>query len=369
MKVKSWFISISAALILGFSVFYVGGSHEPSGPPAISGYSQTEKSVTIELIHNKEPAKFLVLSSVPEFLEIELLKQQSESSDVNNGKITIQLKDEPTIGEYSILIFAGSEYVELVRQSQNWLKSTFNYDRPGGYTILGRRSLPTKDSAEIGLPPLIFFQKPDTLNYDPVIVSSYVEINYATGLFSFLWSKPIQQGPTSRSYSQFLEQTFEEKKRRVEVGEFAVMCQGFRDLFLHASSADNRFRVRPVEAFNYSPQIPDLIAYGHSTAEIYVSSLNKWVLFDPWLGIIVTKNGVPIGSAEMRQHKNQDALAVVPLVQHLPRMYKTKDGQLVLNTFEPKDVHLQKFSCQPLGCSPGYQEYFKTFVVREYLIK
>ena len=366
MKLKGWLISISVALILGLSGFYFSGFYEP---PAISGYSQSEKSVTIELTHAREPIKFLILPDVPEILNIELLKKNSDNLDLNHGKITIQIKDEPTNGEYSILIFSGSDYLELVRQSQHWLKSTFNFDRPGGYTILGRRSMATKDAAKTELTPLEFFKKPENLSFKPASVTSYDEINYATGLLKSLWSKPIQQGPTSQSYSEFLEQTFEEKMRRVETGEFAVMCQGFRDLFLHASSANDRFRVRPVEANNYSPQIPDLITYGHSTAEVYVSSLNKWVLFDPWLGIIVTKNGVPIGATEMRQIKGQEALIVVPLMDHLPRMYKTKDGQVIHNTFEPKGVKLQKFSCQALGCSPGYQDYFKTFVVRDYLIK
>jgi hypothetical protein len=30
---------------------------------------------------------------------------------------------------------------------------------------------------------------------------------------------------------------------------------------------------------------------------------------------------------------------------------------------------LQKFTCGALGCSPGYQDYFKKFVVRDFLIK
>jgi len=366
IKLKSWFISISAALILGLGGLYVIGFTEPQ---AISGYSQSEKSVAIELTHAKKPIKFLMLPNVPETLNIELLEKNSENLNLNQGKITIQIKNEPTSGEYSILIFSGSDYLELVRQSQHWLKSTFNFDRPGGYTILGRRSLATKDSTKAGLTPLVFFKKPEKLRFKPASVSSYDEINYATGLLKKMWSKPIFTGPTPQSYSQFLETTFQEKMRRVQTGEFAVMCQGFRDLFLHASSADDRFRVRPVEAHNYSPQIPDLISFSHSTAEVYVSSLNKWVLFDPWLGIIVTENGVPIGAAEMAQLKGQEALVVVPLMDHLPRVYKTKDGQLVNNPFVPKDVRLFEFSRQVLGCSPGYQEYFKTFVVRDYLIK
>lgn len=216
---------------------------------------------------------------------------------------------------------------------------------------------------------MVFSKKPARLNYQPANVSSYDEINYAAGLLMSLWAKPIQQGPTSKSYDRFLELTFQEKMRRVGSGEFAVMCQGFRDLFLHASSADDHFRVRAIEAYNYAPQIPDLIAYGHSTAEVYVNSLKKWVLFDPWLGIIVTKNGVPIGAAEINQNSDNNALAVVPLMDHLPRMYRTKNGKIIHKTFYPKDVKLNKFSCESLGRSPGFTKYFKTFSVHKYLIE
>ena len=36
---------------------------------------------------------------------------------------------------------AETHYLEIVRQSPRWLKSTFNFDSFNGYTILGRRSI------------------------------------------------------------------------------------------------------------------------------------------------------------------------------------------------------------------------------------
>jgi hypothetical protein len=84
---------------------------------------------------------------------------------------------------------------------------------------------------------------------------------------------------------------------------------------------------------------------------------------------MVTKNGVPIGAAEMVQLKGQEALAVVPLMVNLPKIHEIEDGQLVQSTFDPKDVHIQKFTCEALGCQPGYLEYFKTFITYDYQIK
>jgi hypothetical protein len=304
-NMKKWTIVICAALALGLSGFYASSFDEP---PKISGYSQTEKSVTIIVSLNRKPAKFLILPDVPESLNIEQIKWQSNSLDVSEGKITIPIKNEPVTGEYSILIFVGDDYVELVRQSQQWLKQIFNFDRTGGYTILGRRSLPIKDS-EVKLapfPPLVLSKNPQSINYDPVEISIFDEINHATGLLRSLWSKTIPQGPTSQSYSEFLEQTFEEKMRRLKTGNFSVMCQGFRDLFIHAASANKHFNIRPIEAFNYSPQLPDLISYSHSTTEIYIEQINKWVLFDPWLGIILNKNGIPVGVKELTEHGERE---------------------------------------------------------------
>jgi hypothetical protein len=365
MKMKSWIIVIFTALALSFSIFYASSSHEP---PTISGYFQTEKSVTIAVTLNNKTARFVLLPDVPESLNIEHLKRQSQRLDTSEGEISIPIENEPIKGEYSIIIFLGDDYVELVRQSQHWLKETFNFDHLGGYTILGRRSLTTKDSSVAATSPLVFSKIPQRINYDPVDISPYVEINYAAGLLQNLWSKPMQQGPTSKSYTHFLEQTFEEKIRRVETGDFAVMCQGFRDLFIHAASADKRFNARPIDAFNYSPQLPGLISYSHATAEIYIKSLDKWVLFDPWLAIIVTKNSVPVGSAEISQSISSEGLALVPLIDQLPRMYKNSNGQLVHNFFYPKDVSLDKFKCQNLGCYPGYLEYFRTYLIRDFQI-
>jgi hypothetical protein len=362
IKKKICLISTSAALIVGLGGLCVSDCYEA---PVISGYSQSEKKIAIELTHTGKTIKFVMLPNVPKVLNIDALRKKAEKMSCIQGKIDIPINDEPTGNEYSILLFFGSNYLELVRQSQHWLKSTFNFDRPGGYTILGRRSLANESSAKIELATLVFTKKAENIMIKPEMVSSYDEINYATGLLKSLWSKPINQGPTPENYTHFLEQTFEEKVRRLQTGEFAVMCQGFRDLFLHASSGEDRIHVRAVDAYNYAPQIPDLITYSHSTTEVYVGSLKKWVLFDPWLAIIVTKNGVPTGAAELREPKGQESLVVVPLIDHLTRMYKTKDGQVAYNTFEPKNVHLRKFSCGALACSPGYLDYFNTVVVRE----
>ena len=365
MKMKKWAIAICAALALGLTGCFASGLHDPL---TISGYSQTEKSITFIIAPTSEAIKFVQLPDVPESLNIGQLKRRSNDLVDSKGEITIPIKNEPVTGEYSILVFVGDDFVELVRQPQQWLKEIFNFDRIGGYTILGRRSLLTNDSQLTVGSPLVFSNTPQGIDYEPVKTSMYDEINHATGLLRSMWSKPIQQGPTSHSYSEFLEQTFEVKMNRLKSGDFAVMCQGFRDLFIHAASADKHFDIRLIEAYNYSPQLPDLISYSHSTAEIYIESLNKWVLFDPWLAIIVTKNGIPVGAAEISSMSGE-GLTIVPLVDQLPRMYQNSDGKIINKLFEPKNVSIMQFKCEDLGCSPGYIDYFKSYSIRDFRIE
>ena len=116
---------------------------------------------------------------------------------------------------------------------------------------------------------------------------------------------------------------------------------------------------------NYYPQLPDLITYGHSTAEVWVQKLNAWVLFDPWLGIIVTKDGVPINSDLLNKATSEDRIVIVPVIKSAPRMYLLKSGDFVYNTFSPGSVSVDKFTCGKLGCAPGYKEYFKNYTVRD----
>lgn len=357
---------IVLCLFLLYSPFKQGPSQESQKRTLLSGYSQDAESFTIEFNSIEGNIFYVALSKVPETLDLETLRKDSRPANTNSNRVVIPLENEPFSGEYSIILFAQDGYVEVIRQSSAWLKNTFDFDRLGGYSILGRRSLDTNFLGTNELGSLAFINKPNPFNVDPVKVSKFKEINSAAGLLSMMWSQSIQQGPTSKSYSDFLGQTFEAKIREVRSGEFALMCQGFRDLFLHASTAIPKLKMRAVEAYNYSPQIPDLITYSHSTAEVWVEQLKGWVLFDPWLGIIVTQDGVPIGAQELGKLENIEGVSIIPVIDSMPRMYQEKDGKIVYNSFSPSTVKLSQFSCANLGCSPGYVEYFKNIKVREH---
>jgi len=337
--------------------------------PAITGYSQDEHSVSVTVASlDSANTSYVILPKVPSSLNLESFRRQSRAANVIDGKVVIRTIDEPATGEYSIFIFVQDHFVELVRQSANWLQRAFDFDRPGGYTILGRRSLEANLSDPIEHGALVFVGKPRQLKFTPVWISQFPEINDAAGLLRLMWSSPIQKGPTAESHVSYQEQGFEEKLRRLRAGEFAVMCSGFRDLFVHASTGTDRFKVRPIEAYNYYPQIPELITYSHSATEIWVEELSKWVLFDPWLGIMITKNGTPIGAAELRESTEADVLSLLTVMEQMPVMHRNGDGQTVFSSMKPSSINVKDFVCVEAGCSPAYVEYFRNFIVRGFRV-
>ena len=338
------------------------------GHPALVGFHQDPQSITIELDRVVRPLRYVRLPDVPEHLDLDALRRsavpvRADGNDKDNDA-TIPLAGEPTQGEYSVVVFAGRDYVELVRQSSAWLQRSFAFQRPGGYTILGRRSIGVGKGQVPSYRPLQLVGQPRSVHVRPAAVSAYREINLAAGLLASMVKQGYRQGPTSKSYDEFLHQSYEEKIRRVRSGEFAVMCSGFRDLFAHAASAVPGLKVRLVEAFNYEPQLPDLIPYGHSTTEIWVARLHRWVLFDPWMGVVVTRKGVPIGARELQSARNLDAVALLPIVPAIPRMYEGQSGKVTRWEFHPASTQLSAFTCTSLGCAPGYADYFRAFHVR-----
>jgi hypothetical protein len=301
------------------------------------------------------------------------LQKQSIRAISSGSSLIISTLNEPKNGEYSIVVFSGNNWVELVRQPSAWLEDTFNFRRPGGYSILGRRAFEIQNRKDIEvvppLPPLIFKGAPISMNIDTVGTSEFPEIRLATGLLHYLWRQPIRAGPITVSYDEFLQYPFEEKLKLIRDGKFAVMCQGFRDLYLHASFVIPGLRVRAIEAMNYMPQFPDLITYSHSTVEIWIEKLRKWVLFDPWLGIWVSSSGSPVGALELHENRSKaQSYSVVPLMNSISRVYLNKIGAAIYDQFSPAQVKIAEFSCGNLACAPGYIEYFRHYRIRESVI-
>lgn len=336
--------------------------------PRLSGFKAAPEALHIAFDKIVGTIRTVHLRTVPlEVVQDEVFRQSKEVAN-NQPGFQIPLQDEPAENEYSIFVFADQNWFELVRQSSRWLKMKFDFDKSGGYTILGRRSISVAGGSKPVLGLLVFRGQPDLSEVSPTGNSDFPEVRLATGLFSFLWQQPLKQGPTSQSYSEYLEQPFHTKLERIRSGDFAVMCQGMRDLFLHASAGVRGLKVRAVEAFNYASHFRDLIPYGHSTSEVWVEDLEKWVLFDVWLGVmIVDRAGVPVGASDL-QRAPADC-KIVALAEEMPRMVQRSDGTIVSTTYRPSSTRLTEFSCYSEGCSPGFVEYFRHLIYRDHELK
>jgi hypothetical protein len=334
----------------------------------VTGFRQSTSE--IEVTFNRAPKEVEVVKARRVPIQLKGLPSDGIAIpvDVSGTTITIPFKaaPEPVATEYSIIVSTSDGWLELVRQSSGWLKTQLDFDKRGGYTILGRRSIRVSGAGVNPLPAHAFVGAPTVPDISPKGDSEFEEVALAVGLLEFIASQPITQGPTVLRYSEFLKRPFREKLELVRDGKFAVMCSAFRDLFLHASEGVPGLKVRAVEAFNYAPPLPGLIPYSHSTTEVWVERLAQWVLFDPWLGIMVEHDGMPVGASYLNGAEGTDGLSLVPVIDHIPRVYRTSGGEVVSYEYRPEITSLDGFVCVELGCSPGYLEYFRHFVVRDH---
>lgn len=342
----------------------------------LSNFKQSPQYLELSFDTIPTAISYTILPNVPHALDHVSIKKNAvhRLNPQKTLRIPIHPKHEPTQHEYAIVIFINDQYLELIRQSSSWLAEKFDYIKPDGYTILGRHTIHQTQDPWLERPQQLSHTLIKAFDYikadvytalEPVQVSDDTSLELARDVLYFLWDKPIQQGPTSQSYHTFLTHTLGEKLHLLQSGEFAVMCQGFRDLFLHAAAATPHLKARGVSAQNYAPTFSALIPYAHATAEIWLESSKKWVIFDPWLGIMIArKNGDFVGAFDLQQdNKHPEHFMVVPVVASLPRMHKQHDNTITHHAFHPASIHISDFSCGELGCSPGYIQYFNHITI------
>ena len=302
LKIPPVQIALFSSVILASTLYQIDPTSAKNQLPKITNFSQSESILTVTLNVPVDDYKISFLPKVPLKMDLQKVLSFSQLTTVNGRVLKIPLKNEIDSSEYSVVVFIEKGWFELVRQSSTWLRTKFGFERPGGYTILGRRSIEVAGDAITTISPLEFIGRPHLSKIKPTGTSIYPEVGYARAILELLWSQPLKQGPNSKSYGVFLELPFRDKLVQIRNGKFSLMCQGMRDLFLHASEGISGFKARAVEALNYGQAIPNLINYGHSTAEIWIEKLGKWVLFDPWLGImIVDGNSMPLGALDIQR--------------------------------------------------------------------
>jgi hypothetical protein len=256
-------------------------------------------------------------------------------------------------------------FLEIVRQPPAWLKSTFGFESIKGYSILGRRTFDARPASRRPLPKIEFADTPEVdqiLEQDvgalPKEIIEIPELLIASKIIKMLWDGEVHDSPTDESYSEFIRQLFGKKLRQIHRGEFPVSCQGIRDMFLHASLAFPCLRVRAVNAYNYTPQFADLIAYAHATAEVYVEKATKWVLTDPWTGFILQNKGGEYMSAQDIAEYN-DRVTVIPLIEKIEQHHMGSNTMVSKVIRRPAEAEVTAYSFTPGGHVPDYRVYFR----------
>ena len=310
---------------------------------------------------------------------------------VDNAQLVIDVPAsvDMRLNEYSIILILGlsrnvlarimsniglscqcadseTHYLEIVRQPAAWLKSTFDFDRPKGYSILGRRTINVGATIRGNNPPAIEFKTAPNItaiinqevNSLPSQITGIPELLIASKIITTLWNGEMQDSPTDKSYSDFIQQPFEKKLQQIHKGEFPVSCQGIRDMFLHAALGFPDFQARAVNACNYAPQFEDLVAYAHATAEVYVSSIDKWVLTDPWTGfMLINQKGEYLSAEDFSCNDGQ--LFVLPLIEQIVQSHMGPSKVVSKITRRPSETVINEYTYTQGGHVPNLNTYFR----------
>src|SRR5262249_443146 len=148
-------------------------------------FDQTPAQLTI-VFSRPTRATVARLSNVPDSLNPAALTKRNAPTAATATSATIALADEPDAAEYSLVVFAGTQWFELVRQSPGWLRRKYGFNKADGYTMLGRRSIGVAGAPVTSFPPLMFKGLP-TLPLRISPTSPYPEVNRAIALLRYLW--------------------------------------------------------------------------------------------------------------------------------------------------------------------------------------
>lgn len=237
-----------------------------------------------------------------------------ESADISetNSKGQISTKiDGKYYNEPTLLIFFKDQemsgYIEILRQSEVDLQKLYNFNKPGGYYVLGRTSLtlpqrkPEVQNNESEKKE--DFSLPDFTNYYPNDTQIPIEIKESVAIMKFIWEKPLNSGPNNnQSYENYLPL---EKIELLRENKWSAQCTGIRNIFKDLALASPSInKIRDVDLFQYSPPFPDLIPNGHSVIEVYSRQLSKWVMIDPYFASIFMAENQYLSVKDFNEYKN-----------------------------------------------------------------
>ena len=229
-----------------------------------------------------------------------------------NGRIAVELD-----GEYynkpNLIVFVKDDhprrligYIEILRQSESDLKNLYNFDKPGGYYVLGRTSLrlpkESHKNQTVSLAPKKGYLLPDLTNYylSKQEGGGPGEIQESIALIKFIWDKPLSLGPSNNHVDEKLGPL--ERLELLRNNNWSAQCTAIRDIFRELALASHKItKVRNVDLFQYYPPFPDLITNSHSVIEIYSQQLDKWIMVDPYFATIFMQGQQYLNTEEINK--------------------------------------------------------------------
>lgn len=194
-------------------------------------------------------------------------------------------------------------YIELLRQSAQLLESKWSFAKPGGYTVVGRSTIPlpterrmVSSTSTVSRP---FDQSlPDFAEYyssqDPP-----GRTREAIAIARYMWSRTRHLGPHNDRTPQTLGPL--QRLDLLESGQWSTQCGDFQQIFVNLAAASPRLSgVRSVSLFQYYPIFPDLIPHSHAAVEVQLEG-KKWVLIDPWFGLLFRYEGRLLSAGEIAE--------------------------------------------------------------------
>jgi len=232
------------------------------------------------------------------------------------GKLHVRLDDEhynqPNLILLDRCLFYGlcwyTGYLELLRQSEERLQELWSFHKPGGYTVLGRSSLTLPNSTRVvhGTVPVSRPLDQTLPEFGPphARVDLPAQVNTAIGIVEYMWSRAPRLGPHNDQTPQSLGPVAQ--LDLLESGAWSTQCGNFQNIFVNLAAASPQVSgVRYVSLLQYYPSFPDLIPHSHAVAEVLTKG-HKWVLIDPWFGLLFEYKGRLLSASEITKMSPSD---------------------------------------------------------------